>query len=226
MHWLTLLFMHWRVPAGALRALIPSHFEIDTFDGTAWVGLIPFTMRHVRPTCLPSIPIRGVSHLHECNVRTYVTYKGEPGVWFFSLDAESRLAVILARQFFALNYLHASIALARSGDDVDYEVERLDEPKAGMRCAWRIGAELPLSLPGELAFFLTERYCFLTVDARGRPCRCRIWHPRWSLREANVLSLSDGLVAAAGIAVKDLPDSTLYSEHQRVHAWPLERLDG
>src|SRR5213592_3708461 len=88
MRWLHLLFMHWPAPAAMLRPLVPAALEIDEFEGNAWVGLIPFTMRDVRPTWLPNLPFGlGVHHFHECNVRTYVTYRGEPGVWFFSLDA-------------------------------------------------------------------------------------------------------------------------------------------
>ena len=89
-HWGKLLFMHWRIDANLLRPLIPSQLKIDTFDGSAWIGVIPFTMWGIRASFLPPIP--GTSAFHELNVRTYVTLNGEPGVWFFSLDAANSLA--------------------------------------------------------------------------------------------------------------------------------------
>src|SRR5687767_1222656 len=94
-HWGKLLFMHWRIDAQLLRPLIPRELEIETSDGSAWIGVIPFTMWGIRASFLPPIP--GTSAFHELNVRTYVNYQGVPGVWFFSLDAANKLAVWGAR---------------------------------------------------------------------------------------------------------------------------------
>ena len=94
MTWRSLLFVHWRVPVEQLRPLVPPDLEIDRFDDSAWVGLVPFTMTGVRPWWVPGLlNVRGITRFHECNVRTYVTLGGKPGVWFFSLDAASRPAV-------------------------------------------------------------------------------------------------------------------------------------
>jgi uncharacterized protein len=205
MRWEHLLFMHWPVTPARLRELVPPCFELDTFEGSAWVGLIPFTMRDVSPVFLPRIPWRGVTDFHECNVRTYVRYGPERGVYFFSLDAASRLGVWGARTFFHLPYFNARMALERRGDEIDYAVDRLDEPRAGLRCRWRAGAPLPESRPGELAHFLTERYSLLTTDPQGRPRICRIRHRPWPLRNAELLELDDSLVHTAGIPLPDLP---------------------
>jgi len=163
MRWMRLLFLHWPVEPEVLRPLVPASLELDTFDGRAWVGLVPFTMT-LRHRFTPGIPTARC--FHECNVRTYVTAgesggpgaggdmprpkrrgmapvrgdQGVPGVWFFSLDAASRLAVWAARAMWHLNYVHSRIEMSRDGDEaIHYEVRRVTRPDQGMTCAWRPG---------------------------------------------------------------------------------------
>ncbi len=229
MEWRSLLFMHWRVPVSVLRPLVPAHFEIDTLDGSAWIGLVPFTMRDVSPTFVPRLPLPGITDFHECNVRTYVRYRGRlnddvgSGVYFFSLDAASRAGVWAARRFFHLPYFYARMSLFREGDHIDYATERIDEPGGNLRCSWRVGAPLPISKPGELAHFLTERYALFTVDHHNRPRRCRIHHAPWPLRSAELLRMDDSLLRAAGIEVEGRP-LLHHAERLRVKAWGLEVL--
>ncbi|MHC5023234.1 MAG: YqjF family protein [Planctomycetota bacterium] len=220
--WLHLLFAHWPVPADVLRPMVPDALDIDTHGGNAWVGLVPFTMRDVRHTWMPPIPT--MHHFHECNVRTYVSREGEAGVWFFSLDAASRLAVWGARRRWNLNYLHARMSLVREGDTIRYAVQRAGEPEVSMRCTWTAGEARPRSTPGSLVHFLTERYQLYVVDRRGRPWRGRIWHEPWRLREATLESLEDDLVAAAGIDVSGAgPPHLLHADEIATQAWGLER---
>src|SRR5262245_27025051 len=100
--WGKLLFMHWRIDPQRLRGLIPAELEIDTFDGSAWMAIVPFTMWGTRASSLPPVP--GLSEMHELNVRTYVHHHRIPGVWFFSLDCNSAAAVLGARKFYHLPY--------------------------------------------------------------------------------------------------------------------------
>src|SRR5688500_5474109 len=111
MRWHELLFMHWPVPAAALRPLIPAGLELDTFDGSAWLGVVPFRMSGIRRRLLPPVP--GTAAFPELNVRTYVTAGAKPGVWFFSLDAANRLAVRVARWTFHLPYYDATMSCTR-----------------------------------------------------------------------------------------------------------------
>jgi len=225
MQWLHLLFIHYRVDASVLRPLIPACFDIDTFDGSGYVGLVPFTMRDVSPRLLPRIPLRGVTDFHECNVRTYVRSRGEPAVYFFSLDAQSRLGVWGARTFFHLPYFNARISLQRRDDEVRYTVDRTDHPRAAMRCRWRAGAPLAPSAPGSLSHFLTERYALVTTDRQGRPCIGHIEHVPWPLREASLLELDDGLLPAAGISPAGPPEPLLlHADRIDVRAHRLRRL--
>jgi uncharacterized protein len=227
MRWLSLAFIHWPVSVEQIRRMnpaIPPGLEIDTFDGSAWVGLVPFTMRDVRPTWSPSIP--GFSHFHECNVRTYVRRPGdsdsESGVWFFSLDAASRPAVWGAKTFFHLPYFHSRIILNRKNDLAEYEVNRVGDASARMRCSWRVGEPMSASSPGSLEHFLTERYSLFAADIRQRLFRGRIRHAPWPLRRATLESLDDRLLPAAGLPAISGDPVVFAAEELAVHAWSIE----
>jgi uncharacterized protein YqjF (DUF2071 family) len=221
MTWRSLLFLHWPLPPEAVRPLVPSELALDTFDGAAWVGLVPFTMTGVRLRGVPPVPT--MNRFPECNVRTYVHRDGEPGVWFFSLDAHSALAVWGARRWWRLNYLRARIEIRYDGDVVHYRLDR-DRPPLGQRrghlhCSWRIGDPRPAARPGDLDYFLTERYMLYTIDRHGRPRRGRIWHKTWPLREATVLELDESLVAAAGMSVPAQGPIARAADPIAVDAW-------
>ncbi len=218
MQWFDLLFAHWSPPVEKVAALIPPPFELDTFEGRAWVALVPFGMRDVSPVGLPRLPWRGVTDFLECNVRTYVRHGKRSGVWFFSLDAASRLAVWGARRTYHLPYFHARIEAAREGDRIEYAVDRLETPRGSMSCAWRAGRALEPSLPGTLVHFLTERYWLFTRDSRGRPLGARVWHEPWSLREATLDRLEDGLISAAGLGLPDEAPLLHHADHIAVRA--------
>lgn len=219
MTWASLAFFHWRVPVATLRPLIPAGLSIDEFDGSAWIGLVPFTMYGVRHLWSPPIPT--MHAFHECNVRTYVTAGDEPGVWFFSLDAVSRLAVWGARTFWNLPYRNARIDLREDGDRIEYDVDRTEGSCPTGRYRWSVGDRLPGSAPGSLEWFLTERYCMYAQTRRGELRRGRIWHDPWPLRRAQVESLEDELVTAAGVDVAGVPDAVHGSDPITVEAWAL-----
>lgn len=115
--------MHWRIEEKLLRPLIPHSLQINTFDASAWIGVIPFTMWGIRASFLPLIP--GTSAFHELNVRTYVSLNGEAGVWFFSLDAANSLAVWAARTFYSLPYFNAQMGLEQDGNRIQYSSIRV-----------------------------------------------------------------------------------------------------
>jgi len=224
MTWIDLLFAHWPVDPALLRPLLPDSVEVDTFEGEAWVGLVPFLMDDVRMARLPYVPTS--KRFPECNVRTYVHVRGQPerhGVWFFSLDASSILAVRMARRFWRLNYLYGKLSIQRQGDVVHYSVARRDPPTARMQCAWRIGNALPHSRPGELRHFLTERYTLYSIDDKRRLREGLIWHQPWPLREAELISLDDELVRAAGVRVDTTqPPIVWHADRLDVQAWPMQ----
>jgi uncharacterized protein len=212
MIWRDLLFLHWPVPAEALRALVPPQLELDLFDGTAYVGLVPFTMTGVRPVGVPPVP--GLSSFHETNVRTYVRLGDrDPGVWFFSLDAANRIAVKLARSLFHLPYRYARMFLEHEPRS------RLNSPAtilyAGVRhrpgplpASYAIRA-LPTGTvqpahPGTLEHFLAERY-FLYSLRKNQLYQGQVHHTTYPLQPVDLLSFDESLLAAAGL---DRPTTT------------------
>ncbi len=228
MTWTNLLFMHWPADAAHVQSQLPASLEVETFDGAAWVGLIPFRMENVRKRWLPRVP---TTHAFpECNVRTYVHPRGRPdlpGVWFFTLDAASRVAVEVARRLWKLNYKFGKLSIERTSDEVRYAVNRLDSPRASMACAWTVGEALPRSQPGELQYFATERYRLFAVNRCGDVFEGPIWHERWTLREARVTMLRDSLVSAAGIHVDTAQSPvTWHADRMDVEAWPIAPLRG
>ncbi|HYX29792.1 MAG TPA: DUF2071 domain-containing protein [Pyrinomonadaceae bacterium] len=221
--WGKLLFMHWRIEERELRPLIPEQLEIDTFDGTAWIGIIPFTMWDIRalPPFVPAVP--GFSSAHELNVRTYVYYDGVPGVWFFSLDCNSTAAVIAARTFYHLPYLNAAVDLEQTGKTIDYALKRTDDPPASFRASWNIGETVPFSHPDSLDFFLTERYC-LYPECGGDLYRARIFHPPWPLQKASLNAYESTMIESAGVNAFAEEPVLSYAEEIDVDIWGIKRV--
>jgi len=212
MSWENLLFAHWPVDAQAMRRLVPPELEVDLFDGVAWVGLVPFTMRRCAFRGIPRLP--GLADFHECNVRTYVRHAGKAGVWFFSLDAATLLPVLGGRWLWNLNYVWSRFNVQHRDAETDYRLTRMNVPGLGdgqaarLHIAWRAGAAMPPSRPGTLEHFLTERYWLFTKKRTWAGIRVmagRMHHSMWPLRRAEVLHLDDSLIRAAGLAVSGPP---------------------
>ncbi len=246
-NWGKLLFMHWPIEPDLLRPLIPRQLSLDTFEGTAWIGMVPFTMWGIRASFLPPIP--GTSAFHELNARTYVHYQGVPGVWFFSLDAASRPAVWGARAFYHLPYFKAQMHLRQDGKTIKYSSRRsdpltygeffapaLDEfagglnpdqfrsfPRAELKVDWIIEAPLPQSAAGSPEFFLTERYCLYSYH-RGKLYRSRIFHEPWPLRAATLISCQSTMIESLGIPTPPGDPLLQYAESIAVDIWPLKRV--
>lgn len=221
--WGKLLFMHWRMEEKLLRSLIPQALKIDTFNGSAWIAVTPFTMWDIRalPPLLPPVP--GLSSMHELNVRTYVYLDNVPGVWFFSLDCNNAAATLAARTFYFLPYYKAEIKLEEEDERIDYSLVRTDEPAAELQASWTIGKALPESQPGSLEFFLTERYC-LYSEHQGDLYRARIHHEPWPLQQAKLISLSSSMIESNGLPTPKGDPLLHYSEQINVDIWPLKRV--
>jgi uncharacterized protein len=205
MAWRELLFAHWRVSPESLRALIPEPLEIDRFNDTCYVGVVPFIMEGVRGRWLPPFPTTG--RFLELNLRSYVTLDGKPGVWFFSLDAESALAVRAARLSFGLPYFDASMQLERRDGWTHYRSERTHRgaPAALFEGRYRGVGESFEAKPGSLEHWLTERYC-LYVGAGPRGVRRGdIHHHPWALRRGEAEISSCSLIEAAGLEPEGAP---------------------
>jgi uncharacterized protein YqjF (DUF2071 family) len=200
---------------------LPEKLEIDTFDGSAWIAVVPFTMWDTRALFLPPMP--GFSAMHELNVRTYVHFDGEPGVWFFSLDCNSATVVFGARKFYFLPYYNADIELKQEEQTIDYTLVRTEDPPAKFQGVWTIGERLPTSEPGSLEFFLTERYCLYT-ERHGTLYRARIHHDSWPLQKAQISRLNSTMIESLGLATPAGDPLMHYAEEINVDIWPIRRL--
>lgn len=157
--WEKLLFLHWRYPAELIQQHLPRGLMVDCFENSAWVGVVPFFMRNIRPVWFPSVPY--VSNFLEMNVRTYVyDAEGRPGVWFFSLAANRGLAVLLARMLFHLPYYWSQMSAQTQQDGtVHYNCRRFDDPeRVTQQLTYRPTGVAQPAVPGTLEFFLVERY--------------------------------------------------------------------
>ena len=223
--WHNLLFAHWPVEADVLRALVPRELPLDLFDGQAWLGIVPFRMANVAPRGVPNIPF--VSSFPELNVRTYVTAGDKPGVYFFSLDAGSAIAVAAARTLFGLPYFLAAMAV---DVDVDGEVryESVREPRAQGPAVFsaRYRPTGPVESPreGTLEYFLTERYCLYRVDGSSSTCRLDIHHPPWPLQIAEAAISRNTMAEATGISLPAGAPLLHYAHRQDMVAWLPSRI--
>lgn len=220
--WSDLLFAHWPVSVELLREQIPQALEIDTFDGTAWIAVVPFRMRDVMLRGLPAMP--AVSAFEEMNVRTYVTIDGKPGVWFFSLDAASRMAVWAARTLFHLPYFHADMELKTNGENVHYQSQRHSEGGESFRGKYQPEGSVYTAQPGSLEHWLTERYCLYCETPDGTIKRGHVHHRQWQLQKAAAEISTNTLLHPFQIAESAPPHLLHFSRNIDVIIWPLEEV--
>jgi uncharacterized protein len=215
MTWLDLLFAHWPVSPDAFRARIPAELEIETWDERAWVGVVPFRMRSVTGARMPAVPV--LSTLDELNVRTYVRHRGRSGVWFFSLDATSRMAVWSAILMFGLPYHHASITVRSGNGSIDYRLSRR-RAEARFEATYRPTGPSASPDPGSFEAFLTNRPRLFALH-RGRIERTEIDHGPWPLQPAEAEIRHNTMAEANGIHLSTGQPHLLFSSRLDVRAW-------
>jgi hypothetical protein len=216
-----LLFAHWPVPASELSRFVPRGLTVQEFDGTSWVGVVPFRMTGVMRRPFPDLP--WVSAFPELNVRIYVEHAGKPGVWFLSLDASNRLAVWAARRFFYLPYFNARMAMVPSGNTLAYRSERAESPDARFVARYRPTSESYFAKPGTLEHWLTERYCLYATAPNGALLRNEVHHAPWPLQRAEAEIVTNTMLLSHGIQVQGSP-LLHYAHELHVVVWNAERL--
>lgn len=225
--WNDLLFAHWPIRIAEIEALLPPGLEADVFQGSAWLGIVPFWMDKIQMRGMPSIP--GARTFPELNLRTYVRDQqtGTPGVYFFSLDAGNLLAVLVARGIFHLPYYWAQMSVKPRGErEFSFHSNRLMSRKPvrfaaryrGLGPAHKLGQ----SRLGTIEYFLTERYCLFSHDSLGRLTRANIHHVPWPLEEAEAEFEYNDLPGQVGLELPDTKPLLHYSRHLAVYVWPTE----
>ena len=221
MNWHDLLFMHWPVSVDLLRDLIPRTLEIDTFDSQAWLGIVPFRMTGVGPRKIPAIP--WFSSFAELNVRTYVKFRGKPGVWFFSLDAANPIAVRAAHWFYHLPYFNAHMLVSNFGDAIQYQSKRVHKgaPLANFVGEYKPIAPVSFARPGTIEHWLTERYCLYAANRDGQLFCGEIHHNPWPLQIADVQMRVNSMTEQLGFRLPDIKAHLHFAEKLEVVAWSL-----
>lgn len=224
--WHDLLFAHWPIDPALLRPHIPVALEIDTFNGQAWIAVVPFRMSGVRLRLTPALP--WLSAFPELNVRTYVVTEGKPGVWFFSLDAGNPVAVALARAWFHLPYFRAHMECEDRDGWIQYTSQRTRTHRyaspATLHARYRPTAEVFESKQGTLEYFLTERYCLYAADSYRRISRGEIHHKSWQLQIAEANFQLNSMAEAAGIALPPQKPLLHFARRQNVVVWAPQRV--
>lgn len=223
--WLDLLFAHWPVPTAWLRDQIPAGLEIDSFEGQAWVGVVPFRMEGVRPRFSPAVP--GLSAFPELNVRTYVRHRGKAGVWFFSLDAANLPAVRIARKWFHLPYYDANMSLSDKDRVYHYRSHRTHKKAypANFKGWYKPMGAVYKARQGTLEHWLTERYCLYTSDARGRLICGDIHHAPWPLQRVEAGIQLNTMTQPLGLKLPDTDPLLHFSKQLDVVVWAPYHLE-
>ena len=213
--WHDLLFAHWPIDAERLRKHVPSEFALDLFDGLAWLAIVPFHMTNVALRGVPPMP-----WFPEVNVRTYVRVNEKPGIYFFSLDAGSALAVQAARSLLNLPYYSAAMSVTPAAGGIEYDTRREGaSAPARLRVSYGpIGPPVEASR-GSLEYFLTERYCLYNRDHRNRPYRLDIHHPPWPLQPAHADLTCNTMADAIGVSLPDVQPLCHFARRQDMVAW-------
>jgi uncharacterized protein len=223
--WRDLLFAHWPVEHRALRPLIPDCLELDLFEGTAYVAVVPFRMTGIHVHFVPPMP--GTSAFPELNLRTYVRptrgLNDRPGVYFWSLEATNALAVATARRFFYLPYMNAKMSCEDRDGWIHYSSRRIRRgaPPAAFRGRYRT---LRPTQPNALTDFLTERYCLYTVDARGEMYASQVHHTQWPLFDAEAVIEENTIAQTAGIHLDGPPPLLHFAKSLDVAIWGLRKV--
>ena len=221
--WQHLLFAHWRVDTDQLQNLLPEGLRVETFDGSAWLGVVPFSMERVRPWWSPPIP--GISWFLETNVRTYVRHEnGQTGVWFFSLDANQRLAVAVARKFWHLNYRFAQLRLSVQGETYRCSGACLRAPAAyEIDATINQSVDVSVAADGSLEHFLLERYHLFAQRPDGQFLVGQVHHTPYQFLPIRSASITETLTGSNGCPIPEgrSPDHIVYSPGVDVSVSPL-----
>lgn len=222
--WCDLLFAHWPLPAERLRPLVPRELTVQEFEGSSWVGVVPFQMQGVMRRPLPDLP--WLSAFPELNLRLYVERGGKPGVWFLSLDAANPVAVWAARRFFHLPYFRARMSVRGLPERTRYRSFRLSGPR-GVEFVASYGpsSEPYEAAPGSLEHWLTERYCLYARSPRGQLFRAEVHHHPWPLQRAEAEIERNDLLAPHGIRVTGPPALLHFSRKLDVVVWSPVAVD-
>ncbi|MCH1481813.1 MAG: DUF2071 domain-containing protein [Candidatus Poseidoniaceae archaeon] len=218
--WRFLTFMHWRVDIEKLRPHVPKGLEIDTFEGYAYIGLVPFMMKHVRPSWFVSTP--GISNFPEFNIRTYVKKDGIAGVFFLTLEAKSLVTCNFAPRTYGLPYRYAKGSVKKIGENWNWNSSR-NHGLFKLAGTTEVIGEQMQAQPGSLEEFLFERYSLYTSH-KGSLRRGYTHHNKWKFQLAKVDLTENSLTESFNLGIEQplTPELVHYSDGVRVRSFSIE----
>ncbi|MCQ6278424.1 YqjF family protein [Bacillus sp. EB600] len=222
--WNDLLFVHYPIPVELLRPHIPGSLQIDTFDGTAWLGVVVFVMEGIYFRGLAAVSL--TPKFTEINVRTYVHCNGKPGVYFMSLDVGNLASLLIAKKWYRLPYQPAQISIQKEGES--FYCQSLRKGKMKIPIAFE-GKYVPLSevyLPekGTVDHWLTERYCFFSTNKRGSVFCGEIHHRPWPLQKVKAEIVRNTLFTPFQVDVEEEKTITHFSMGVEAFFWNIKRI--
>jgi uncharacterized protein len=218
--WNHVLFAHWKVPLETLEKQVPNNLEIDTYQGEGWISILPFYLSLFRPRYLPPAP--GMHAFPELNLRTYVTVDGQPGIYFFSMDASHLLAVLGARTFFHLPYYHADMKFQKKEVSYQLSSQRKNNEKANFEATYKPSSVASSAKSESLDYWLVERYRLYTTF-NDQLFYQDIHHKPWMLQQVDAQISSNGLPSTHCIDLSDQPQKLHYAKKQKVLFWPIRK---
>lgn len=220
--WLDLLFAHWPIPASTLQPLVPEGLKVQEFEGTSWIGVVPFRMEGVMLRNIPDVP--GISDFLELNLRIYVEHEGRPGVWFFSLDASNPPAVWAARTFFHLPYFQARMSILQEGRDLFHYRSKRTMGGQELDVSYEPIGDVYAAKPGTLEYWLTERYMLYAASPSGDLYEAQIHHAPWPLQPAQAEFRTNQLTEPLGFPLEGEPALLHFSRRIDVIVWSLQQV--
>ena len=207
--WQRLTFIHWRYDPADVQAILPDGLTVDTFDGSAWVGLVPFHMIDVRPPFIPTL--HPLTTFPETNIRTYVRGSRGQGVWFCSLEITRLLGVAVARTLFGVPYTWAQMSIDQTSERIRYAGRRRWPGPRGASSVLEIEIGERKRELDDLERFLTSRWATYSTLPGGRLGWVPVEHEPWPLHAAEIRELGETLTVAAGLPAPTSPAIAQYS---------------
>ncbi|MED4781085.1 DUF2071 domain-containing protein [Brevibacillus choshinensis] len=222
--WEHLLFAHWEIPPAMIRSMVPDALEIDTYEGSGWITIIPFMMSGVRLRCLPPVPF--TTTFPEINVRTYVKIGGRSGIYFLSLDASNPWITAIARKWYRLPYFEASMNFQKRNDGIEIDSRRVKSPDQSERfsASYQSCSDVFFAQHGSLEYWLTERYTLFCECAKTkRIYGANVYHEPWQLQNAAV-QIRENTLTEKQFSLEAPPSLTLYSRGVQSNVWPIQEV--
>lgn len=220
--WQDLLFAHYPVKLEVLQQVVPSVFQLEQYNGTAWIGVVPFRVQNHRVRFLPPMP--GINRFLQLNVRTYVTINGKRGVYFLSIDMNHLIARQLAKSLFYMPTQTATINMSHNECGIYFNSKTVEKGHPEFECQYTPIGQPFYARKETFEAWLVERYSMYSLNRRGEVVRCDILHDYWPLQYVDVEINNNSIFQNRGIQVASKDPILHYAKRMEAYLWPVARV--